>query len=58
MLISLHLVQSKYTKIYQREIPSINHNVLEFFCMPLYTDFPDFYKNLEVACICDTNLEF
>ena len=39
MLISLYLVQSKYTKIHLLEIPSIGHTALEYFCVPLYTEF-------------------
>ena len=46
MLISLRLVQSKYIKTYQ--IPLIGHNVLEFFCAPLYTDYlSDHHKKFQ-----------
>ena len=42
MLFSLHLVLSKYIKIQDQEIPSIDCNVLEFFCAP-YTDYLSYF---------------
>ena len=57
-LISLHLKQSKYTKIHKQEIPTIGHNVFEFFCVCLYTEFlSDLYKKFQVASTYDTNAE-
>ena len=45
MSISLYLEQSKYTKIQEQKSPSIDHNVLEFCCVLLYTDnLSDLYK--------------
>ena len=59
MFISLYLVQSKYTKIFKKEIPSIGRNVLEFFCVSLYTEFlSDLYKKFQVASVHDTNVEY
>ena len=51
--------QSKYKKIHYREISSIGLSVLEFFCVPLYTEFlSDLYKNFQVASVHDTTVEF
>ena len=37
---------------------SIELNVLEFFCVPLYTEFlSDFYKIYEVTSTSKTNVE-
>ena len=30
---------TKHNEIHKQEIPSIDRNVLEFFCLPLYTKF-------------------
>ena len=59
MEISLYLVQSKYTNIHKHAIPSIGLNILEFFCVPLYTEFfSDLYKKFQVASVHDTNVEY
>ena len=40
------------------EIPSISHNVLQFFCVPLYTELlTDLYEKFQVASVYDTNVE-
>ena len=38
-LISLCLLQSNHIKMNLQEIPSVGRNELEFFCVPLYTDY-------------------
>ena len=44
--------------MYQREILSIGRNVLEFFCVPLYTDcLSDLPKNFQVTSTYDANVE-
>ena len=59
MFILIYLVQSKYAKIQLQEIPSISLNLLELFCIPLYTDFSsDLYKKFQVTFIYDTNVEY
>ena len=59
MLISLHSAQSKYAIIHYHEIPSKSLNVLEFFCVPLYTEFlTDLYKKFQVASVHDTNVDY
>ena len=58
MWISLYLPQSKYAKIHFHEVPSIGLNVLEFSCVPLYTEFlSDLNKKFQVASTYDTNVE-
>ena len=58
MLIVLNLVQSKYIKMCEQEIPSIDRGVFEFFCVPLYTHyFSDLYKKFQVAFSYDTQVE-
>ena len=45
---------SKCTKMNLQEYPYLGCNVLEFFCAPLYTDFPsDHSKKFQVACTYD-----
>ena len=59
MLISLYLPQSKYTKIHWHEISFIGLNVLEFFCVQLYTEFlSDLHEKFQVASVYDTNVEY
>ena len=42
----------------QQEIMFIDRNVLEFFCVPLYTEFlSDLHKKFQVASVHDTNVE-
>ena len=58
MWISSYLGQSKYTKIHYHEIPFIGLNVLEFFCVPLYTEFlSNLYQKFQIAYVYDTNVE-
>ena len=48
VMVLLNLVQPKYTEIHQQEIPFIGLNVIEFFYLPLYTEFlSDIYKNFK-----------
>ena len=55
----LYLPQSKYKKIHYREISSIRLSVLEFFCVPLYTEFlSDLYEKFQVASVYDTNVKY
>ena len=59
MLFLLYLVQSKYAKIQQQEISSIDANVLEFFCVSLHTEFlSDLYKKFQVISMYDENVEY
>ena len=39
MLISLCVLQSKYSKMKKQQIPPIGRNVLEIFCSHMYTGF-------------------
>ena len=58
-LISLYLLQSKNIKMQLQEIPHIDHNVLELFCILLYTDYlSDFQKKKVIASPHDTNLKY
>ena len=51
-------MQSKDIKIQLQEIPSMGRNVLEFFCVPLYTDYlSHLHKKFQAASIHDTNVE-
>ena len=53
------LVQFKYIKIHQQEIPSTNRIVLEFFCMFLYTDYlSNLHKKFRIAFTYDTNVNY
>ena len=59
LLILLYLVQSKYAKIQQQEVPSIGLNVLKFFSVPIYTEFLfDLYKKFQVASINNANVKY
>ena len=59
MFISAYLVKSKYPKMHQQEILSIDHNVLEFFWVSLNTEFlTDLYKKFQVVSMYDTNVEY
>ena len=59
MWIYLCVPQSMYKKIYQNKISSMGLNVLEFFCVSLYTEFlSDLYIKFQVASIHDTNVEY
>ena len=59
MRISLYLPQSKYAKIHYHEIPSFGLNLLEFFCVPLYTEFlSDLHEKFQVASVYDINVEY
>ena len=52
-------MQPKYIKCAKHVIPSIDHNVLEFFCVPLYADYSsDLHKKFQVASVYDTNIEY
>ena len=52
-------MHSKDAKIQLSEIPSIGLNALEFFYVPLYTQFlSDFYKTFHVAFVYDTDVEY
>ena len=52
-------VQAKYTKMLKQDTPSIGRNVLEFFCMPLFTDcLFEIHEKFQVASRYDTNVEF
>ena len=58
MLISLYLMQPKYTKIHLQEILSVVCNELDVFCVFLFPEFfPDIYKKFQVASSSDTNAE-
>ena len=40
-------------------MPSIGHNVLEFFCVPMHIEFStDLYKRFQVASVHDTIVEY
>ena len=42
-----------------QENPSICRDELEFFCVPLYTDYgSNFHKKFKMASIFDTNAEY
>ena len=59
MWISLYLTQSKYKKIHYYGISSIGLNVLEFFSVPLFTEFlSDLYEKFQVASAYDANVEY
>ena len=59
MLISLYLVQSKYIKMYEQQISFVGRNVLEFFCVPMYTDYlSDLLKKFHLASTCNKNVEY
>ena len=50
------MVQPKCTKMNYQDIPSIGRNGLEFFCVPLYTEFLfDLYKMFQIASVYDKN---
>ena len=52
-------MQPIYSKMHKKEIPSIGHNVLEFFCAPLHTDyFSDLHKIFLVTSTSDIILEY
>ena len=54
--VTLHYSRKIFKKL---EIPPIGRNVLEFFCVPLYTDFfSDLYKKFQEASTYDTNVEY
>ena len=58
MLISLYLLPSKYIKMHQEGILSIGRKVLEFSCVPLYTEFlSDLYEKFQVSSLYDANVE-
>ena len=50
-----YLLELKYIKIHLQEIPPISRNVLEFFCVPLYTDY---LFTFQVPSTCDTKVEY
>ena len=59
MLVSLYLVQVKYIEIHQQESLFTGWNVLEVFCVPLYTDYmSDLHKKLKVLFTCGKNVEY
>ena len=52
-------MQSKYAKMNLQEIPFIDRNVLEFFCVLLYSEFiSNLHENVQVAYKKDTNAEY
>ena len=58
MLISIYLVLSKYTKLNYQKTPSLSRNVIEIFCVSLYTDYLSiFHKTFQVASTHDANIE-
>ena len=43
----------------RQEILFIGRNILEFFCVPLYTNYwSNLYKKFQVASTHDTNVEY
>ena len=59
MYMPLHLEQSECAKIQKQEIPSTGHNVLYFFCAPLYVEYlSDLHKKFQVASSYGTNVEY
>ena len=57
-LISLHLIQSKCIKIQCQKNSSLGRDVLELFCIHLYTEYlSDLFKKFQIASIFDTNVE-
>ena len=59
MLISLHLVQCKCTKMNKQEIPSIGRNILEFFRVSLNTDHSsNLYEKFQAVSTYDTHVEY
>ena len=55
----IYLPQFKYAKIHYHEIPSIGLNLLEFFCVLLYTEFlSDLHKKFQIASLQDRNVEY
>ena len=56
LCISLYVEQSKYSR---KEIPFRGRHVLEFFCVPLYTDYgSDVPKKFLVTSAYDSNVKF
>ena len=52
-------VRSKCNKMHYEDIPLMHRNVLEFFYVPLYTEFlSGLYKKFQVASAYDTNIEY
>ena len=59
MGISLHLRSLNIRKFINTKFRPLGRNVLEFFCVPLYTEFlSDLYKKFQVASVHDTNVEY
>ena len=59
MLISLHLVLSKYIKMNKQKISPIDRYALELFCVAMYTNFlSNLYRKFQVAFTYDTNVEY
>ena len=59
MLITLCLVQPKYTKMYKQETPSRGPDALEVFCAPLNMDFlSDLYEKFQVLSTLDANVKY
>ena len=59
MLISLYLIHFKCTKMNLKEYLSIGRNILEFFFVPLYTEFlSNFHEKCQVIAIYNTNVKY
>ena len=59
MIVSLCFIQPKFTKIQWQEIYFIGWNVLEFFCIPLYTAYlSDLHKKFQISSTHDTKVEY
>ena len=49
---------SKYFKMHLQETLATGLNVLEFFCVTLYTDYlSNLHKNFQTSSACNTNIE-
>ena len=58
MFNSLYLVQPIHIKMHQQEIPFTSLNVLEFFCVPLYTDCSsNHHKKFQETSTYNVNVE-
>ena len=54
----LFLVQTKCIKIHEQEILTKSRNVIELFCVPLYTDYLiHLHKKFQVLPAYDANVE-
>ena len=59
MLISLCLLQSKYTEMHKQRIPFISYNPLEFICVPLQAKcLPDLHEKFQVASTYNAHVKY